>query len=315
MEKANRERLNLKILYSKYGIGLVLVILIIVAYVVESKFLSGTNIMNVIRQVSVSGILAVGMTFVIISGAIDLSAGNMLGLAAVTSVMLQKSHVNMYLAILAAIAVVVLFSSFTGYGVSHGVPAFIMTLAMTQTVKGVSYVATGGMPHAATNEAYKWFGQGFVGPIPVPIIIFVLCVGISYLVLSRTKIGRSIYALGGNMEAARLSGINIRKTRILVYSIMGILIAISGIVVSSRVYSAEPLTGEGYQLDAIAATVIGGTKMSGGEGSVLRTVIGAFIIGILSNILNLTGTSPHFQMVAKGVIIFIAVAADTWKRN
>ena len=314
MDDIKKEKPSLKVLYSKYGIGVVLIVLIIAAYLVEHKFLSETNIINVLRQVSVNGILAVGMTFVIISGAIDLSAGNMVGLAAVTSVLLQ-GQLGMLPAILIATAVVMLTSSLSGYGVSHGIPAFIMTLAMTQTVKGITYVVSGGMPHAATVEAYKWFGQGFVWIIPVPVIIFAVLVALAFFVLTRTKLGRSIYALGGNMEAARLSGINIRKIRVLVYTIMGFFIAFSAIVVSSRVYSAEPLTGDGYQLDAIAATVIGGTKMSGGEGSVLRTVVGAFIIGILSNILNLVGASPYMQMVFKGVIIFIAVAADTWKRN
>lgn len=307
--------LDVKNIYNRYGIGIILVVLIIAATIIEPKFLSQSNIVNVVRQVSVNGTLAVGMTFVIISGAIDLSAGNMVGISAVTCIMLQKSTGNMALAMLGAAVVAMVFSSFSGYAISHGVPAFIMTLAMSQTVKGVSYVVTQGMPHAATVEAYKWFGQGFVGPIPVPILIFLVLVLISYFVLKRTKLGRSVYALGGNMEAARLSGINIRKVRVLVYIIMGFFAAASSIVVSSRVFSAEPLTGEGYQLDAIASTVIGGTKMSGGEGSVLRTVIGAFIIGILSNILNLVGASPYMQMLFKGIIIFAAVAADTWKRN
>lgn len=307
-------KLGWKSFYKKYGILVILLLVIVVSYIIEPKFLSSKNITNVLRQVSVNGILALGMTFVIISGAIDLSAGNMVGFAAVISILLQQKNMPLYIVIPIVYIAVMLTSSFVGYCISHGMPAFIMTLAAGQTILGVNYILTGGMPQGATSEVYKWFGQGFVIGIPVPILIYILLIVAAYLILNRTKIGRSIYVLGGNRAAARLSGININKIRVIVYMIMGFFIASSAIVVSSRVYSAEPLTGDGYQLDAIAATIIGGTKMSGGEGSVLRTVVGSFIIGIISNILNIAGASPYAQMIFKGLIIFIAVAADTWKK-
>ena len=307
-------RFDFKDFYSQYGIGVVLVVLIIICSIATPKFMTPENVTNVIRQCSITGVLAIGETFVILTGNIELSSGSLLGLSAVTGLALQQTAGSMWIGILIGLAACFAFSFFTGFSVSHGVPAFIMTLAMKQVITGVNYLISRGMPITATVEGYKWFGQGKTFGIPSPVIIFLCCYMIAFLVLKYTKLGRSIYAFGGNPESARLSGINIRRVCIAAFMICAFFSVVSGIVTSSRLFAANPLTGEGSELDAISAVVIGGTKMSGGSGSVTKTVIGVFIIGILTNILNLLGVSPYIQMISKGEIIFLAVVTDTWKR-
>lgn len=301
--------------YSQYGMTVVLFVLVIICNIASPRFMTKDNISNVIRQCAISGVLAIGQTFVILTGNIDLSSGSLLGLTAITSLAIQSTGGNMWIGILAGFVLCILFSFLTGFSVSHGIPAFIMTLAMTQAVTGVNYLISNGMPITAKVKTYEWFGQGKLGSFPIPVIIFILCYAAAYLLLKYTKLGRSIFACGGNAESARLAGINIRKIYIYVFLLSGFFASISGIVTSSRLFAANPLTGEGAELDAIAAVVIGGTKMSGGEGSITKTVIGVFIIGILTNILNLLGVSPYVQMISKGVIIFLAVVTDTWKWN
>ena len=309
------QKLDMKSFYSKFGIAVVLVALLIICSIASPRFLTSENITNVIRQCAISGVLAIGQTFVILTGNIDLSCGALMGLSAITALSIQEQGGNMWLGILAAIIMCLIFSFFNGYCVSHGIPAFIMTLAMTEVITGVNYLISNGMPITAQVEAYEWSGQGKIGPVQVPVLVFALCFAIAYLFLKYTKMGRSIYAFGGNAESARLAGINIRLVCICAFMICGIFAAISGIVTSSRLFAANPLTGEGAEQDAIAAVVIGGTKMSGGVGSIVKTVVGVFIIGILTNILNLLGVSPYIQMISKGAIIFLAVVTDTWKRN
>ncbi len=313
-KKANFSVGNIKQLYSEYGIVFVLILLIIIATALNPIFISGSNIMNVLRQVSINGILSIGMTFVIISGCIDLSVGNVLGCTGLI-VMILMERFGMVPAILAGLAFGLLVGVFNGWGVHLGLPAFIMTLASQQMVKGLGYVISNGQPFSASDEAYKFIGQGFLGFLPMPVVIFAVLVIIAWFILTRTRIGRSVYAVGGNPEASRLSGINIRKVRIFAYVVSGVMSAVAAIVLTSRLYSCDPLTGDNYQSDAIAATVIGGCSMAGGEGSVLKTVVGVLIIGIISNILNLLQVSSYLQMIAKGFIIFLAVFIDVWKNK
>ena len=275
---------SFKKMYSEYGIVMVLVLLIIIATIMNPIFIGTNNIINVLRQVSINGILSIGMTFVIISGCIDLSVGSTLGCTGLI-VMILMQKFGMVPAILAGLCFGLLVGLFNGLGVHNGLPAFIMTLATQQMVKGLAYVISNGQPFAASDEAYKFVGQGFfLGVIPMPVVIFSVLVVIAWFVLTRTRIGRSVYATGGNKEASRLSGINIRNTRVFAYMVSGVM----------------------------AATVIGGCSMAGGEGSVLKTVVGVLIIGIISNILNLMQVSSYLQMIAKGFIIFLAVAIDVW---
>ena len=306
---------SFKKMYSEYGIVMVLVLLIIIATIMNPIFIGTNNIINVLRQVSINGILSIGMTFVIISGCIDLSVGSTLGCTGLI-VMILMQKFGMVPAILAGLCFGLLVGLFNGLDVHNGLPAFIMTLATQQMVKGLAYVISNGQPFAASDEAYKFVGQGFfLGVIPMPVVIFSVLVVIAWFVLTRTRIGRSVYATGGNKEASRLSGINIRNTRVFAYMVSGVMAATAAIVLTSRLYSCDPLTGDNYHSDAIAATVIGGCSMAGGEGSVLKTVVGVLIIGIISNILNLMQVSSYLQMIAKGFIIFLAVAIDVWKNK
>ncbi len=308
------KKFNTKDFYKKYGILIVLVMLIIIAGIIEPIFLSSKNVLNVLRQASINGILAIGMTYVILSGGIDLSQGSIVGLCGMIVVMLMP-EIGMIPAIIIALICGSLIGVLNGFCIHNNVPAFIMTLAGLTSIRGVAYYISNGQPYSATNEAYTLIGQSSLLHIPMPVIIFIIVVILGYFIANRTTFGRSVYAIGGSEEASRLSGINLLKTRIIVYTISGFLSALAAIVLTSRLYSCDPTIGEGYELDAITAAVIGGTSMSGGEGSVLKTVIGVLILGILSNILNLLGISPYIQEIVKGLIIFIAVAADTWKKE
>ncbi len=306
--------MTLKQIYKKYGIIIVMIVLIAVAGIIEPIFLTSKNIVNVLRQVSINGILAVGMTFVIISGGIDLSLGSIVGFSGMVSVMIMP-EIGILPAILVALACGIVIGFINGLCIYNGVPEFIMTLATLTSIRGLAYYISNGQPFPGTDEAYKFIGQSSIGPVPMPVIVFIVVVALAFFVLRKTTFGRSVYAIGGSSEASRLSGINIFKTKVAIYMLSGFLASVAAIVLTSRLYSCDPTIGEGYELDAITATVIGGTSMSGGEGSVLRTVIGVLIIGILSNILNLLSVSPYIQEIVKGLIIFGAVAADTWKKS
>ena len=312
---ASQERgQDMKRFIKQYGMVFTLVLLIIIASILSESFLTMSNVINVLRQVCVNGILAIGMTFVIISGAIDLSVGSTIGAVGMV-IMILTPQIGMFPAIFVGILFAAVVGMLNGYSIYRGMPPFIMTLSTMTMLQGFAYVISQGQPFPGTDERYKFIGQGFVGPVPMPVILFIALVAISQFVLRKTRIGRSIYAVGGSVEVARLSGINIMKVRMAVYAVSGVMAAVASIVLTSRLFSCEPLVGNNYQSDAIAATVIGGTSMSGGEGSVLKTVTGVLIIGILSNILNLMRVSSYIQVIVKGLIIFVAVAADTWKKQ
>jgi Ribose/xylose/arabinose/galactoside ABC-type transport systems, permease components len=305
---------DMKRFFKQYGMVFTLVLLIVIASILSENFLTMSNVINVLRQVCVNGILAIGMTFVIISGAIDLSVGSTIGAVGMV-IMILTPQIGMFPAIIAGILFAAVVGMLNGYSIYRGMPPFIMTLSTMTMLQGFAYVISQGQPFPGTDERYKFIGQGFIGPVPMPVILFIALVALSQFVLRKTRIGRSIYAVGGSVEVARLSGINIMKVRMAVYAVSGVMAAVASIVLTSRLFSCEPLVGNNYQSDAIAATVIGGTSMSGGEGSVLKTVTGVLIIGILSNILNLMRVSSYIQVIVKGLIIFVAVAADTWKKQ
>lgn len=305
---------NIRNMYKNFGIYLVLIVLVIVAGLLNPIFLQVGNIKNVLRQVSINGIISIGMTFVIISGGIDLSVGAVVGATGMTTMILMPK-IGMIPAIIVGLLLGCIVGMLNGTSVYKGMPAFIMTLAMQMTVKGFAYVISNGQPYPATNQAYSFIGQGTIGPVPMPIVVFLGLAALAHFILKKTSFGRSVYALGGNTEAARLSGINIARIRVLVFMIAGLMASVASIVLTSRLFSCDPLVGDNYHSDAIAATVIGGTSMSGGEGSVLKTIVGVLIIGIISNILNLMHVSSYAQMIAKGLIIFGAVAIDTWKKR
>ena len=297
----------------KYGIVLIFIVLVVFAAILQPIFIHPRNITNVLRQVAVNGILATGMTFVIISGAIDLSVGTIFCMCGMVMMYVMPTT-GWFGAILCGLLLGAIIGSCNGYMIYRGMPAFIMTLAMSILLKGCCYMLSNGTPIPSSSTVYNAIGQSYFLKIPVQVYIYFLIVVIATIVMGRTRFGRSVYAIGGNMEVARLSGINVKKIRILVYVISGVLSAIAAVIGTARLGSCEPTLGEDYHSDAIAATVIGGTLMSGGEGHQMKTMVGVLLLGVLSNILNLTGVSPYAQYVVKGLIIIGAVASDIFRR-
>lgn len=284
-------------------------LLCLVLIILHPEFLSSTNLTNVARQITMNAIIAAGMTLVLLSGEIDLSVGSVVALTGVLVGMAMQAGVPVPLAFVIGLSIGLAVGFINGLAVTRfKIPFFITTLAMMIIVRGVSYLLTGGMPVAGFPVGFLVLGQGFVGPVPVPILLVLLVYGAGAYVLNQMRFGRYLYAIGGNAEAARLSGINVNSHRIAVYMICGAMASLSGMVLMARLDSGQPTAGEGYELDAIAAVVIGGTKLTGGEGGLLGTLLGALILGVLSNGLNLLDVSPYWQYILKGSVILIAVA-------
>ncbi len=298
---------------SRYGILISFLILFVILSFAHPNFLSTGNITNVLRQVSINGILAIGMTFVILTGGIDLSVGSTLAVAGVVagSLVTGGEPFNPAVAFLAAIVVGGLVGTVNGTLVARfGVPAFVATLGMLSMARGATLLYSDGRPIPNLSPAFRWLGQGFVAGVPVPVIIFLAVFVVAWIVLRFTVYGRWVYAVGGNVKSARTAGIPTRSVIFSVYLLMGALAGLAGAILTARTTSALPQAGLGYELDAIAAVVIGGTSLTGGLGSVGYTLIGALIIGIISNGLDLMGVSSYYQQVIKGAIIVVAVLVD-----
>jgi len=313
-----RDRVNSSEMMRKYGLIAILLAAFVILSLVSDTFLTVTNLMNVLRQVSINGILAVGMTFIILTAGIDLSIGSLMAVAAVIATSIVSHDPGAVgLALLAGVAA----SGFLG-GVSGTMSAklnvapFVATLAMMTIARGIALIYTNGRPIVVSSDPFKFLGQGYIGPLPVPVIIFVAVTAIMAIVLYKTKFGRYVYAIGGNENASKISGIRVGRVKIWVYVINGFLAGLAGILLSSRISSGQPNSGMGYELDAIAAVVIGGTSLFGGRGSLLGTIVGVLIIGIINNGLNLLDVSSYWQQIIKGLIIAGAVILDQRaKRN
>ncbi len=302
-----------KRLLSKYGIYIAFLILFIAMSMATPSFLTAKNLINVIRQVAVKGILAVGMTFILLTGGIDLGVGSVLGLVGVIATSLATTSANLPLAIalLAGIGVGIICGTFNGTLIAKSrLPAFVVTLAMTTIAQGLALMYTNGRPVINLTDGYKVIGGKSLGPIPISIIIFIFVIAVAVFLLEFTTYGRHIRAVGGNEQAAKTSGINTAAVKFSAYIIMGICSAIAGIILTSRVQTGNPSAGTGYELDAIAAAVIGGTSLSGGVGTVVGSVIGILLLGVLSNGLDLLNVSSYLQQVVKGLIIVAAVLLD-----
>lgn len=309
-----KKRGTADLIISRYGILFVMAGLIIIAGVISPAFLTGQNILNILKQVSATGMLALGMTFVIISGGVDLSMGSIMSLCGVVCVLMIPA-VGTPLAILAAAGVGIAFGTLNGVcitatGGTMG-SAFIITFGMATAVGSLALTITNGAIANASNFAdFKEIGQGAWGVVPITVVIFAAAVVAGQFVLRKTTFGRINYCLGVNDEATHLSGIQVKKYRVIVYTAAGLFAALGAVMLCSRVSSASPTQGEGYELDAIAAVVLGGTRMGGGAGSVIKTVIGVLMLGILTNALNVMGISSYQQLIVKGVIIMVAVLMD-----
>ncbi|AUG98778.1 ribose ABC transporter permease [Pectobacteriaceae bacterium CE70] len=292
-----------------------LLILIAVVSSMSPNFFTLNNLFNILQQTSVNAIMAVGMTLVILTSGIDLSVGSLLALTGAVAASIVGMEINALVAIFSALALGAVIGAGTGVIVAKGrVQAFIATLVMMMLLRGVTMVYTSGSPintgFSAQADALGWFGIGRPLGVPTPIWIMAVVFLAAWYMLHHTRIGRYIYALGGNEAATRLSGISVDKVKIVVYSLCGLLSALAGIIEVARLSSAQPTAGTGYELDAIAAVVLGGTSLSGGKGRVFGTLIGALILGFLNNGLNLLGVSSYYQMIVKAVVILLAVLVD-----
>jgi ribose transport system permease protein len=293
-----------------HGILLALFLLVAIGAALSPHFLTPGNIANVARQASIVGILGIGMTFVILTAGIDLSVGSILGFVAVVFAALMSGGVPWPAAIVLSLATGALVGAMNGLGITRGrLQPFIMTLGMLVIARGVTLTIASGrpVPLGLTAPDVGWLGNGSFLGIPVPVLIFAAMAAASWFTLRYTPFGRQVYAVGDNLEAARLSGIPTQRVIFSAYVISGLCAAVSALIVVSRLSAAEPLAGQGFELDAIAIVVIGGTSLFGGEGGVGGTVIGAAIVAAVNNLLNLLGVSPFSQQIVKGLIILGAV--------
>lgn len=309
----------------RYGIFVAFVVLCLFLSVASPYFLTPRNILNVLRQTSINGILAIGMTFVILTRGIDLSVGSLVALTGVVSASLATTSGTAGVAGGPYPAIVALFAgvfvgaasgAVSGVTVARfNVPAFVATLGMLSAARGLTLIYAGGMPVPALTPDYRWIGTGDVLGIPLPVVIFALVFVLARWVLNNTRFGRHVYAAGGNPHAAKVSGVNVARIRFTVFVISGALAGIAGMLLAARTGSALTQAGIAYELDAIAAVVIGGTSLSGGVGGITGTLIGALLIGVMNNGLDLMGVESYYQQVIKGMLIVGAVMLDQTKHK
>ncbi|NRF93752.1 ribose ABC transporter permease [Paenibacillus frigoriresistens] len=305
-------------MFNQSGVLWALILLCVTASIVSPHFLQFNNLINIIRQISIVGIISIGMTFVILTAGIDLSVGSVVGLVAVISAKILESGGSIVTAILVGIGVGIAVGALNGLGITIGkIQPFIMTLATMVTFRGLAMILSNGSPvsWSKTGLDFSWLGSGDFLSIPSPVWVFIFIFTVAAIVLKYTPFGRYIYSIGDSREASRLSGIGVKKMEFVTYVIIGLLSAISAIVYISRLGVGEPTAGTGMELDAIAMVVIGGTSTFGGEGGVKGTLIGAAIIVVLGNLLNLLGVSPFIQQVVKGIIIALAVLIERQKKR
>ena len=287
--------------------------IVLVVSIMEPDFLTLNNLFNILRQVSINALIAFGMTFVILTGGIDLSVGSILALSSAFVAGLMTDGTSALIAVLAGLIVGAVMGALNGMVISLGkVAPFIATLATMTIFRGLTLVYTDGKPITGLSQGgwFELFGRGYFWIFPVPVLTMLIAFAVLYFIFKKTTFGRYTYAIGGNEEAAKLMGIQVNKVKIMIYSLSGLMAALAGIILTSRLNSAQPTAGTSYELDAIAAVVLGGTSLSGGRGWIVGTLIGALIIGTLNNGLNLLGVSSFFQLVVKGLVILFAVLAD-----
>ncbi len=296
-----------------FGVFWAMIAIIIVSAILSPDFLKFSNLINVIRQIAINGIIAVGMTFVLLTGGIDLSVGATVGVVAVSVSMLFQKGMNPVLVIIIGLIIGAVIGMINGIGITRGkIVPFIMTLGTLTAFRGLALYIANGSPQSWRKSGVdiKFLGQGSFLGIPVPVYFFVIVLIAAFIILKYTSFGRSVYAIGDSREAARLSGINVVKTELMVYTLSGFLAAISSIILIARLSVGEPTAGEGAELDAIAMAVIGGTSTAGGVGGVVGTLVGATLLSVIANLLNIVGISPFIQRIVKGVIIILAVLLE-----
>ena len=309
-------------IYFKENLGIIVAFLVLCVFLsvfpkTSGSFFTRQNIFNVLRQISTNLFLACGMTMVIILGGIDLSVGSIIALSGCISAgCVARYNLPLPIALLMGLLVGLLVGMFNGAVISKTtIPAFIVTLATMNTAKGLAYVYTGGSPVRVVTKEWQFLGAGYVGIFPTPVVILVIVLIITAIIMNKTKMGRHMYAVGGNQQAAEFSGIKVEKVKFFVHAFSGLMAGLAGIVLASRMYSGQPTAGDGAEMDAIAAVVVGGTSMAGGSGKIGGTIIGGLIIGVLNNGLNLLNVNSFWQYVVKGVVILLAVFLDYFRNK
>ena len=312
MGKLRERRTTLR----SFALVFVILAIVIVMTFASPVFMTSKNIINIIRQISINGIIAVGMTFVILTGGIDLSVGAVVAITSVIAGYLLEQGTYWLVACLAAVSISLIFGAFNGVMVAYvGFQPFIATLATVTMGSGIALAFSDGKPFTIKNEAFLAIGQGYIGAIPIPIILLVFIVAAGLIILKTTTFGRYVFAIGGNKNAAKLSGVRTKRVELMVYVISAFCASIVGLILSARISSGQPTAGEGYELDAIAATAIGGTSMSGGVGSLTGTVFGFMILGLVTNSMNLLNINSFYQQIVKGILIVLAVFLDMYSKR
>ncbi len=299
------------------SMALFFVALILIAAVFVPRFIEPTNLVNVMMQIAINALLATGMTFVILTGGIDLSVGSVAALAGIVATVTIKffPNANILTGLLVILATALVVGGLCGGIMAYNiaklkVSPFIATLAMMSVARGLAYVYTESRPVFGLPDSFSWLGIGYIGPVPVMVILMAIVLIVAHIVLTRTCFGRYVFAVGSNEEVSKLSGINIVKIKFYVYTISSVLAALGGAALASRLQAGQPNAAQGYELNAIAAVAMGGTSMSGGRGGIIQTTLGLVIIGVINNALSLLGVSSYWQTITMGVIILVAVIFD-----
>ena len=299
-----------------FALVFIIIAIIVVMSFVSPVFMTSKNIINIIRQISINGIIAVGMTFVILTGGIDLSVGSVVAITSVIVGSMLQGGSNWLVACIVALLISLVFGAFNGFMIAYvGFQPFIATLATVTMGSGIALAYSDGKPFTISNESFLKIGQGYLGAIPIPIVLLVIVVAIGLIILKTTTFGRYVFAIGGNKNAAKLSGVRTRRVELMVYVISALCASIGGLILSARISSGQPTAGEGYELDAIAATAIGGTSMTGGVGSLTGTIFGFVLLGLMTNSMNLLNINSFYQEIVKGILIIIAVFLDMTSKN
>lgn len=303
-------------IWQKFGPLLALILLFIVITVLNPSFMEPNNILNLLRQTSINALIAFGMTFIILTGGIDLSVGSILALSSALMAGMMVSGLDPILAILVGVLLGTIMGVINGILISKGKMApFIVTLATMTIFRGLTLVYTDGKPITGIGDSlmFQLFGRGYFFGIPVPAVVMIIAFVILWFLLHKTSFGRKTYAIGGNEKASLISGIKVDRVKIAIYGLAGTMAALAGAILTSRLNSAQPTAGQSYEMDAIAAVVLGGTSLSGGKGRMFGTLVGVLIIGTLNNGMNLLGVSSFYQQVVKGAVILVAVLLDRKK--
>lgn len=313
---SNKVKFSLKDIFRTFGTLIVLCLMCLLLSILSPHFLTVSNLLNIALQSSINAVLAFGITFVIITSGIDLSIGSILAMSSVTMGLTIAGGYGVFTGITVGLIVGAILGYVNGFIITKlDIAPFIVTLGMMSIARGLALVITKGFPISGMPDSLRILGKGSLLGIPVPVVITFIIFGISYLLLQYTRFGRHIYAIGGNEEATRLSGINVSRVKVLVYVWCGAMAGIAGIILTARLNSAQPIAGMGYELDAIAASVIGGVSLAGGIGTAQGTILGALIIGVLRNGLNLLNVSSFWQQVVIGSVVIGAVAIDKLQKK